>query len=93
MLFGLDRFHHYTYGREVVMYTDNKPLISIVQKPLFRAPRRLQAILMKMQTYQFDLQYKPGKQIPVVDALSRAPVDRPEITVLERVSNVSFLPL
>ena len=32
--FGLTRFHHYTYGRDVHVITDHKPLESIVKKPL-----------------------------------------------------------
>ena len=72
--FGLTRFHHYTYGRDVHVITDHKPLESIVKKPLSRAPKRLQNLLLKVQYYTYDLQYRDGKSIPVADALSRAPL-------------------
>ena len=40
--FGLEKFHHYTYGRRVTVITDHKPLESIVLKSLSKAPKRLQ---------------------------------------------------
>jgi len=41
VVFGLERFHHYVYGRHVVIETDHKPLESIFQKHLSSAPPRL----------------------------------------------------
>lgn len=74
IVYGLEKFHHYTYGRSVRVLTDHKPLVSIVNKPLVRAPRRLQSMLLHTQDYQYQLSYCPGKRIPVADALSRAPL-------------------
>ena len=42
VVYGMERFHHYTYGRKVTVNSDHKPLESIVKKPLHRAPKRLQ---------------------------------------------------
>ena len=77
VLFGLSKFHHYTYGRDVTVVTDHKPLVAIRAKPLGKAPKRLQHMLLKSQEYSYQLTYKPGKAIPVADALSRAPTDDP----------------
>ena len=41
VLFSLQRFHHYTYGRLTHVITYHKPIETIVQKPLSKAPRRL----------------------------------------------------
>lgn len=49
--YGLTKFHHYTYGRDVMVITDHKPLVSIKKKPLAKAPRRLQNLLLKCQEY------------------------------------------
>ena len=38
IVFGLERFHHYVFGRSVLVETDHKPLESIVQKNLHVAP-------------------------------------------------------
>lgn len=48
MLYGLERFDQYTYGRKVIVQNDHKPLAAILRKPLSRAPKRLQDIMMKL---------------------------------------------
>ena len=90
LTFGLRKFHHFTYGRHVNAITDHKPLVSIVRKPLSKAPRRLQNLLLKAMEYDFSLSYKPGKEIPVSDALSRTPL--PE-TEQNQVNLVTYLPI
>ena len=35
---GVQKFHTYLYGREVIVETDHKPLESIFKKPLSEAP-------------------------------------------------------
>ena len=72
--YAMDRFHSYVYGRAVTIETDHKPLIAIVKKPLTSAPKRLQRMLLRMQKYDFTLVYKPGSQMLIADALSRAPL-------------------
>ena len=37
IVFALEKWHQYVYGRHVVMKTDHKPLESIAKKPLDRA--------------------------------------------------------
>jgi len=36
--YGLEKFHTYTYGRQVTVESDHKPLERIVKKPLQQAP-------------------------------------------------------
>jgi len=74
IVFGLKKFHHYAYGRRVKIVTDHKPLTSIAIKPLSKAPKRLQCMLLKIQEYDYTLEYKTGTEIPTADALSRSPV-------------------
>ena len=71
IVFGLQRFHHYVYGREVTVHTDHKPLESISVKRLANAPPPLARMLLKVQGYNFNVTYKPGRDVPVADALSR----------------------
>src|SRR6218665_1060788 len=59
-VFALDRFHTYIYGKRITIETDHKPLISIVKKALTSAPKRLQRMLLRLQSYDFDLVYTPG---------------------------------
>lgn len=42
LVFGLEHNHYYTYGRKLTLWTDHKPLVSIANKPLVSAPKRLQ---------------------------------------------------
>ena len=72
--FSLERFNQYTYGKKVAIESDHKPLEAIVKKPLAAAPPRLQRILLRMQKYDYALEYKPGKELVLPDMLSREPV-------------------
>ncbi|VDH97221.1 Hypothetical predicted protein [Mytilus galloprovincialis] len=71
VIFGLEKFHSYTYGRTVNVISDHKPLESIMKKPLHAAPKRLQRMLLRLQKYDIILQYRPGKESTVADTLSR----------------------
>ena len=73
IVFGVQRFHHYLFGRTFTVFTDHKPLVMIVDKPLSSAPPRLQRMLLKLQDYNFNIQYLPGKENTLADGLSRLP--------------------
>lgn len=45
IVFALDKWHQFAYGRHVLVNTDHKPLKSIAKKPLDRVPKRLQGML------------------------------------------------
>ncbi|KAK3749625.1 hypothetical protein QZH41_012963, partial [Actinostola sp. cb2023] len=72
VVFGCERFHQYIYAKEVRVETDHRPLVSIITKSLDKAPARLQRMLLRLQRYNIDLQYKPGKELYAADTLSRA---------------------
>jgi len=76
--YGLEKFHHYTYAREVEVITDHKPLVAICSKPLSKAPLRLQNMLLRARNYKFQIIYKRGSDIPTADALSRSPSMEPK---------------
>ena len=71
VLFGLERFHYYAYGRPVVVESDHKPLEAIFKKHLSSAPPRLARMLLRIQKYDVQIKHLPGKDIPVAEALSR----------------------
>ena len=54
--------------------SDHKPLEAIVKKPLAAAPPRVQRILLRMQKYDYTLEYKPRKELVLPAMLSLAPV-------------------
>ena len=80
VIFGITRFHMYLYGRPFKVITDHKPLETIVQKPLLKAPHlltplppRLQRMLQKIQGYDYVVEYRSGKSMTLADTLSRFP--------------------
>ena len=70
VLFGLEKVHYYAYGRPVVV-TDHKHLEAIYKKHLARALPRIARMILRIQNYDVQIMYVPGKDIPVADALSR----------------------
>ena len=77
IVFGMERFHQYTFGRPVVVNSDHQPLETICKKPLNKVPKRLQGMLMTLQKYDFEVKYKKGKSMHLADTLSRAYVKNP----------------
>ena len=96
-VFGMEHNHNYVYGRKVILWTDNKPLVSISQKPLVSAPKRLQRLLLRLQQYDYEIRYKPGKDMLLADTLSRAYLakyERSETEVeVEHIHATHFLPV
>lgn len=72
VLFGLERFDQYTYGRSITIENDHKPLASILKKPLNMAPKRLQDIMIRMHRYDITFCFVKGEHLYLADTLSRA---------------------
>ena len=70
VVFGCERFNHYVYGRPVDVMSDHKPLVSITKKPLVSSSPRLQRLLLRLQKYEVNITYVPGKHMHVADTLS-----------------------
>ncbi|XP_061156017.1 uncharacterized protein K02A2.6-like [Syngnathus typhle] len=77
VMFGIERFHKYIYGRNFTIYTDHKPLIYLFNEkkpiPQMGSPR-VQRWAVKLSAYQYNIVYKPGKHHANADAVSRMPV-------------------
>ena len=63
IVYALEKFNQFTYGRHVTIYIDHKPLEAISKKPLAHAPRRLQGMIMRFQKCDFDVQYERGQNM------------------------------
>ena len=80
VVFGLEHFHCFIYGKPVVVHSDHKPLQYISVKQLSQAPPRLQRMLLRIQQYEIEIKYRPGKEMTYADYLSRvSPTQRPAI--------------
>ena len=51
VVFALEKWYQFVFGRHVVVRTDQKPLEMITKKQLDRAPRRLQGMLLRSLAY------------------------------------------
>ena len=72
ILFGVEKFESYVYGKRFKVETDHKPLESILSKSLLSAPKRLQRMMLRLQNFDFEVEYKRGALLHVADTLSRA---------------------
>ena len=72
------KFYQYLYGKQdVVVHSDHQPLETIFKKPLSKAPRRLQRMMLQLQPFKFTVLYKKGKYMYLADTLSRAALNLP----------------
>ena len=72
IVFAMEKFETYLYGRKVLVESDHKPLEAIFKKSLLSAPKRLQRMLLRLQRYEFEVSYKRGPSLLMADPLSRA---------------------
>ena len=90
VVYGLERFDQYTYGREVTVENDHKPLSAILRKPLSQAPKRLQALMLRLHRYDVTFKWVAGSELVIADTLSRACIKHKD-TDITRVMNISSL--
>jgi hypothetical protein len=60
IVFGMERFESYLYGRKVLVESDHKPLGSILKKSLLNAPKRLQRMILRLQKFELEVCTKRG---------------------------------
>ena len=75
IVFVCEKFHQYVYGQEFFVENEHQPLKIIFTKEIIKAPPRIQRFLLRLQRYDFTLNYRSGKDVIVADALSRAFLD------------------
>ena len=72
MIWGMEKFHYFLYGKQFTLETDQKPLVSIYKKHMVEISPRIQRLIVRSFPYQlFDVHYRRGKEIPLADTLSR----------------------
>ena len=69
IVFGVQRFRVYLYGRQFKVLTDHKPLVMILPKPLTSAPLDYS----EWYGYQMQIEYIPGQEMTLADTVSRLP--------------------
>ena len=91
VVFGCERFHTYLFGKRFLVQSDQKPLEMIHRKNLAAAPQRLQRMLLRLQPYDVELRYKPGKEMALAGTMSRQPCrDKEQIELDVQITFVQF---
>ena len=95
IVFSVEKFNDYTFGRKTIVHTDHKPLESIVKKPLHHAPKRLQGMMIDLQKYDLEIRYERGNRMFLVDTLSRAylPSHVQVESEFETINVANYLPI
>ncbi|CAF4137437.1 unnamed protein product [Adineta steineri] len=71
------KFRSYIEGQQFLLETDHKPLLSLMKKLYHNA--RIERWMTTLQQYDMIIQHISGKDNTTADALSRYPVDHPNL--------------
>ena len=55
VVFALEKWHQFAFGRPVTVRTDHKPREAVTKKCLNRAPRRLEGMLLRSLAYDIEV--------------------------------------
>ena len=75
MYLSVKHFNHWLEGYNVVIYTDHKPLLGAMKKPLDRGNTRETRQLAYVAQYTTQIEHIPGTGNIVADTLSRPQID------------------
>ena len=94
VVFGLERLHHYTFGKPITVETDHQPLTSIWKKTIATSSPRLQRLLLRLAQYDVHIKYLRGKENVIADALSRvASLKSEHVDCNDSLSNIEKIPV
>ena len=83
ILFGVEHFRPYIYGRKFPLVTDHTPLVWLhnMETP----GSQLKRWRLRLSQYEYTVTYKPGKVNSNADALSRNPVVENEVEEIKEI--------
>ena len=66
VIWGLERFHYFIYGKSCTIHTDHKPALeAIFKKKLSSCPPRLQRFVLRALKYDFTVKYVKRAEVPL----------------------------
>ena len=94
IVFGVTKFRQYLLGRHFTLFTDLKPLITLMgeHKPVPQlASARIKRWSLLLAAYNYTIEFIPGKQNVYADFLSRRPIDADPSHDEQVTVNVMFI--
>lgn len=55
VVFAMDKFSQFVYGKKFIVHSDHKPLVTIVKKNISLLSARLQRMVLKTLKYDYDV--------------------------------------
>ena len=87
MRLGAERFHNYLFGNEFTLFTDNKPLVSLLALNCGKMlPPRIQRLAWRLHQYSYKIKHIPG-EVNIADPLSRLPLEELDKTTSGKVTD------
>ena len=77
------------YGHKITVFNDHKPLGMIQKTPINTAPPHLQRMLLRLQRYDYNIIYKPGKEMILADRFPSRSENLP-IGLHHNIQHVTF---
>ena len=74
LVFAVEKFHQYLYGKRFKLYTDAKAIVFIYGNLNHKSPARIERWGLRLLPYNFEIVHTPGESNPA-DYLSRHPVE------------------
>uniref|UniRef100_A0A1X7US55 Reverse transcriptase domain-containing protein n=1 Tax=Amphimedon queenslandica TaxID=400682 RepID=A0A1X7US55_AMPQE len=94
IIFAVRKFHQYLFGCKFIIYSDHKPLkylFSVHHQVPVMAAARIQRWSLLLSSYQYEIQYRPGKSMSNADALSRLPTSETSSMSTPQCGEVTLL--
>lgn len=96
IVWGMERFQAYLYGRKFTLRTDHRPLLKILgpkaDTPIIAA-KRIHRWAIRLAMFDFHIEYVPTAEFGNADGLSRLPNPDEEITKLLRDEEIQIFQL
>ena len=101
LIFGIQKFHQFIYGRKFTLLTDHQPLLAILgpKKGIPSiAAARMQRWALLLSAYQYVISYRSTREHANADCLSRLPlpqkeaIGNPPDAAVFNIAQISMLP-
>jgi hypothetical protein len=89
---AVNHYRQFVYGRKFTVISDHSPLQQILKKDIRDVTTRLQRLLLRVQGYDFSIEYKRGTEMHISDCLSRCvpPASTRQGPVFPETSNIGI---